>query len=314
VSGPDAEAFLSWLCANRVSRRDGGIVLAHALTESGRIATEFTITRLARDRYYLLSGALAHDRDLDLLRFSRREGEEVTITDVTDDRSVLIVAGPRARDVLATLTTADLGTPAFPWLTGQEIDVAEVRARALRINYVGELGWELHVPMARVVALYDAVWAAGEAFGIADFGLYAMNSLRLEKAYAGWGAELTNEITPVEAGLDRFVDLDHLFVGRAAVLAGRKRGVATRLAYLEVDATDSDAAGGEPVLADGRVIGVTTSGGYGHATGRSLAFAYVAPGFAAPGTRLEIELLGDRRPASVLARPVHDPENARVRG
>jgi dimethylglycine dehydrogenase len=313
VSGPGAEAFLDRLCANRMSRRDGGIVLAHALTDRGRILTEFTITRLAGDRFYLLSGAFAHDRDLDLLRFSRQEGEAVTVTDVTDDYDVLILAGPRSREVLAKLTTADLGNAAFPWRTAREIDVEGIPVRALRINYVGELGWELHVPMAEVVALYDAVWAAGEEFGIADFGLYAMNSLRMEKAYAGWGAELTNEITPVEAGLDRFVKLDHDFVGRAAVAAAKERGVATHLVYLEVGATDSDAAGGEPVFADGKAIGVTTSGGHGHATGKSLAFAYVNPGFEAPGTKLEVELIGDRRPATVLAEPVYDPENARLR-
>ena len=313
VSGPGAEAFLDRLCANSVSRRDGGIVLTHALTEGGRIATEFTITRLAADRFYLLSGAVAHQRDLDLLTFSRREDEKVTITDLTDDHSALIVAGPRSRDLLEKLTTTDLGNEAFPWLTGREIDVAGVRVRALRVNYVGELGWELHVPMAGVVALYDAVWAAGREFGIADFGLYAMNSLRMEKAYAGWGAELTNEVTPVEAGLDRFVKPDHDFVGRAAVMEAKERGVATHLVYLEVQAGDSDVAGGEPVFADGRAIGVTTSGGYGHATRKSLAFAYVNRGFETAGTRLDVELLGDRCPATVLAGPVYDPENVRPR-
>jgi dimethylglycine dehydrogenase len=215
--------------------------------------------------------------------------------------------------VLAGLTDAALDNAAFPWLTGREIDVAGIRLRALRINYVGELGWELHVPMDRVVNLYDAVWAAGQRFGIADFGLYAMNSLRMEKAYAGWGAELTNEVTPVEAGLDRFVKLDHDFVGRAAVLAAKERGVASHLVYLGVKATDSDASGGEPVFADGRAIGVTTSGGYGHSTGRSLAFAYVDHGFESPGTKLEVELIGDRCPAIVLAEPVYDPENLLLR-
>jgi dimethylglycine dehydrogenase len=313
VSGPGAEAFLDRLCANRMSRREGGIVLAHALTEGGRIVTEFTVTRLASDRYFLLSGAVAYHRDLDLLRFSLGDDEAVTITDVTGDHSALIVAGPRARDLLAKLTTTDLGSAAFPWLTGREIDVAGIPVRALRVNFVGELGWELHVPMEQVVALYDAVWAAGEALGIADFGLYAMNSLRMEKAYPGWGAELTNEITPVEAGLDRFVDLDHDFVGRAAVVAARERGASSCLVYLEVGATDSDAAGGEPVFAAGRAIGVTTSGGFGHATGKSLAFAYVDAGYETAGTRLEVELIGDRYPATVLAEPVYDPENARPR-
>jgi dimethylglycine dehydrogenase len=313
VSGPGAEAFLDRLCANRVARRDGGIVLAHALTDDGHIATEFTITRLARDRFYLLSGAVAYQRDLDLLRFSLRDDDAVTIADVTEDRSVLILAGPRTRELLSKLTTADLGNAAFPWLTGREIEVAGIGVRALRVNYVGELGWELHVPISRVVALYDAVWAAGEELGIVDFGLYAMNSLRMEKAYAGWGAELTNEITPVEAGLDRFVKLDHDFVGRAAVLAARARGVASHLAYLEVGAGDSDAAGGEPVFAGGKVVGVTTSGGYGHVTGRSLAFAYVASGYETAGRQLEIELLGERRPATVLPGPIYDPENERPR-
>ena len=313
VSGPGAEAFLDRLCANRMARREGGIVLAHALTEGGRIATEFTVTRLARDRFFLLSGAVAYQRDLDLLRFSLRDDETVTIADLTEDYSALIVAGPRARDLLAKLTTIDLGNAAFPWLTGCEIEVAGIGVRALRINYVGELGWELHVPMAHVVALYDAVWAAGEAFGIADFGLYAMNSLRMEKAYPGWGAELTNEITTVEAGLDRFVDLDHDFVGRAAVLAATERGSSTHLVYLEVAATDSDVAGGEPLFAGGRAIGVTTSGGFGHVTGKSLAFAYVDTGYETPGTRLEVELIGDRCPATVLAEPVYDPGNLRPR-
>jgi dimethylglycine dehydrogenase len=240
-------------------------------------------------------------------------GEAVSVADVTESYTTLIVAGPRARDVLATLTTTDLRNGSFPWLTGREIEVAGIEVRALRINYVGELGWELHVPVDRVVALYDAVWAAGQAHGIADFGLYAMNSLRLEKAYPGWGAELTNEVTPVEAGLDRFVDLDHEFVGRAAVEAARQRGAATHRVYLAVEATDSDVAGGEPLFVDGAVIGVTTSGGYGHSTGRSLAFAYMDHGFETAGTRLEVELLGDRRPATVLAAPVYDPGNERPR-
>jgi dimethylglycine dehydrogenase len=313
VSGPDAEVFLNRLTANRIPRRNGGMVLTHALTDGGRIATEFTLTRLAPNHFYLLSGAWAHQRDLDLLNFSKRVDEAVTITDITEAYSVLIVAGPRSRDVLAQLTTADLSTAAFPWRTAQEIDVAGKRVRALRINYVGELGWELHLPMADVVAAYDAVWAAGQAFSIADFGMYAMNSLRMEKAYAGWGADLTNEITPIEAGIERFVNFDKDFVGRAAVLKAKEAGVAYRMVYAEVEAKDADVFGGEPVFADGQVIGVTSSGGYGHALGRSFALAYVLPNYAAPDTRFEIEILAERCAARVLAQPAYDPENARLR-
>jgi dimethylglycine dehydrogenase len=313
VSGPDAESFLNRLCANRMPRRDGGIVLAHALTDGGRYATEFTITRLAPDRFFVLSGAVAHQRDLDLFRFARRAGEAVEIADVSEGWTTLIVAGPRSRELLATLTATDLETAAFPWLTGREIEVAGIGVRALRVNYVGELGWELHVRMDDVVALYNAVWAAGEPLGIADFGLYAMNSLRMEKAYPGWGVELTNEITPAEAGMMRFVKLDHEFRGRDAVVAALEQGPSTHLVYLQVGEADSDVAGGEPVFADGRAIGVTTSGGFGHATGASLGFAYVNHGYEQPGTRLEVELIGVRLPASVLPAPIYDPENRRLR-
>jgi len=311
VSGPDAETFLDRLCANRMPRREGGIVLAHVLSEHGRYATEFTVTRLAGDRFFILSGAVAYRRDLDLMHHALRTEEAVAIADGTADLSALIVAGPHSRELLAKLTTADLGNDAFPWLTGKEIEVAGISVRALRVNYVGELGWELHVEMDQVAALYDAVWAAGEEFGIADFGMYAMNSLRMEKAYPGWGADLTNEITPIEAGMMRFVKLDHEFTGRDAVVAAMERGARTHMVYLEVDAVDFDPVGGEPVFSGDKAIGVTSSGGYGHVTGKSLAFAYVDSGFEAPGTQLDIALLGTRRPATVLAGAAYDPENLR---
>ena len=313
VSGPDAEAFLNRLTANRVSRRPGGIVLTHALTDGGRIQTEFTITRLSDDRFYLLSGAWAHLRDRDLLTFGRLPHERVTITDCTEAFSVLIVAGPNARQLLAPLTATDLSNAAFPYLTGRDITFADVPVRALRVNYVGELGWELHVKMTEVERVYSALWAGGASLGLSDFGLYAMNSLRLEKAYAGWGVELTNEITPVEAGLDRFVKLDKDFVGKAAMEHARANGIQWKMAYVEVACPDADVYGGEPVWAGGNVIGVTTSGGYGHTVQKSLAFVYVKPDYAQPDTSFEIEILGERYPAWVLAGPVYDPTNARLR-
>ncbi|MFQ5435462.1 MAG: FAD-dependent oxidoreductase, partial [Anaerolineae bacterium] len=237
VTGPDAEAYLNRLFANQTPRRDGRIVLAHGLTVNGRFQNEFTITRLGNGRFYLLSAAAAERRDLDFLNFGKRSDEDVTITNVTNDYGVLIVAGPRSRDLLAKITDADLSNEQFPWLTGQEITVAGVSLRALRINYIGELGWELHLPMAQLEIVYDAVWAAGEMFDIADFGSYAVNSLRLEKAYAGWGVELTEEITPIEAGMDRFVKYEKGdFVGREALLRRKEEGIRTKLVYVEVTA------------------------------------------------------------------------------
>jgi dimethylglycine dehydrogenase len=314
VAGPDAEAFLNRLFTNRVARRDGGIVLAHGLTNSGRIQSELTITRLAADRFYLLSAAAAELRDFDLLTHGKRDDEEVTIENVTDDYGVLVVAGPRSRELLSNITDAELSNDHFRWLTGKEIVVGGVPLRALRINYIGELGWELHTPMAQLDTVYDAVWSAGEAFEIVDFGVYAVNSLRMEKAYAGWGAELTNEITLIEAGMERFINLDKgEFVGREAMLKHKQDEMDTKMVYVEVAADDADVRGGEPVFAGKDVIGVTTSGGYGHIVEKSLAFAYVEPGFAAPESTFDIEILGKRCRAKVLAEPIYDPKNEKLR-
>ncbi len=314
VTGADAETFLNRVCANRMPKRQGGIVLAHYLSKDGRIAGESTITRLGEQHFYILSGAAAEDRDLDWLTHSQRPREDVSVENITDDWGVLVLAGPRSRDLLSQLTEADLGNESFRWLTGKEITVADISLRALRVNYVGELGWELHCPMAQLAALYEAVWAAGQTFGIANFGAYAVNSLRMEKAYKGWGAELTNEITMVEAGLQRFfAQTKDDFVGKAATLAVKQVGISTQLIYLEVEPGDCDVNGGEPVIANGRTVGVTTSGGYGHYTGRSLGFAYVEPEFADPGCELTVDLLGRPRQATVLADLVHDPQNERLR-
>ena len=314
VTGPDAETYLNRICANRMPRREGGITLAHFLSDEGRIRGEVTITKLGEGRFYALAGAGAEDRDLDHLTERLRNGEDVTVTNVTDDWGVLVVAGPRSREVLSQLTDEDLTNASFRWLIGKEIEIAGVPLRALRVNYVGELGWELHCPMARLAELYDAVWSAGEAYGIANFGVYAVNSLRMEKAYKGWGAELTNEITMVEADMERFVAIDKDdFVGKTATLKTKQAGIATQCVYVEVEPGDCDVHGGEPVIADGRVVGMTTSGGHGHCTGKSLGFAYVEPALAAPGSRFEIDLLGSPRAATVLAEPVYDPKNERLR-
>ena len=314
VTGPDAETYLNALTANRMSRRAGGIVLAHYLSEEGRIAGECTITRLTPHHFYVLSGAGAEERDMDILTRGPRTGLDILVTNVTRALGVLVLAGPRSRNVLSKLTAADLGNERFRWLTGRVIEVGGIVLRALRVNYVGELGWELHCHMEQLPDLYDAVWAAGEEFGIADFGAYAVDSLRMEKAYKGLGAELTNEITLIEADMERFAALDKEdFIGKAATLRVKQAGVATRLVYVEVEPGDCDVRGGEPVLANGKPVGVTTSGAYGHYTGKSLGFAYVEPRLAAPGTELVIELLGEPRAATVLAGPVYDPGNERPR-
>jgi dimethylglycine dehydrogenase len=313
ITGADAEAFLNRLTANAMARRTGGVVLTHILTDAGLIEAEMTVTKLAPDHFYALSGATAEVHDFDLLAKGRQPGERVEIANITDAYGVLVVSGPRSRDLLSELTDEDLANEAFRWLTGKEMLVAGTAVRALRVSYVGELGWELHVPMGALEAVYDAIWAAGEKHGIADFGTYAMNSLRIEKAYRGMGAELTNEVTMVEADMERFVDLDKGFIGKAATQRSRQEGARIQLVYMSVEADEAEARGNEPILAEGKVVGVSTSGGYGYSVGASIAFAYVDPPFAAPGTELEIQILGKIRKCRIEARPLWDPDNERLR-
>jgi dimethylglycine dehydrogenase len=216
--------------------------------------------------------------------------------------------------VLSRVTDADLSNAAFPWFSVREIRAGAAPVRALRINFVGELGWELHHPVEYQVGLYEALREAGRDVGLVDFGLRAMDSLRLEKGYRAWGSDLNTEVTPLEAGLERFVAFDKGdFVGRDALLQQRRTGVRKRLATLDVDALDADCWGNEAVWAGDRIAGITTSGGYAHWLGRSLAVAYVDAELATPGTPLAVEVLGDRRRAVVLAEPPFDPRDLRPR-
>ena len=320
VSGRDAAALLDRLSANRLPGRDGGIRLTHMLTTLGGIECEMTIARLAPDRFWLASAIMGQSHDLDWLRDHIRPGEQVEVRDATDGTAILGVTGPRARDVLAPLTDADLGNDAFSWLTAQEITVAGVATKALRVSYVGELGWELHCPMDELDRLYDAVVEAGEPHGLVHFGSYAMNVMRIEKAYKAWGSELTTEITPIEARLGRFVDYSRPFIGRDSAVARREaeengKPLSMVLVYCEVDAGDNDVRGNEPAFAPGsdEPMGIGTSGAWGHSVGRSLAFVYVDPRFETPGSTFELDLLGERRTATVLAEAAYDPRNTALR-
>ncbi len=314
VTGRDATTMLDRLCANRVPGR-GRIALTHLLSEGGRIGAEVTITRLDDQTFYVLSAAGAELRDLDHLQQGRQPGEQVHIANVTDRRGVLVLAGPAARSVLGQLTGAPLDSGAFRWLTAREIDIAGMAVRALRVNYVGELGWELHPAMEHMEALYDALVDAGAEYGIRNFGLYAVNSLRLEKAYRSWGAELTNEVTMFDAAMERFIKLDKGdFIGREATLRSLQEGDRPlQLIYFSLDAGDADVQGGEPIYNGDRCVGVTTSGGYGHAVGQSLGFGYVPPSLATPGNGLTVDVLGQRRQVTVHEDPVYDPANRRLR-
>jgi len=312
IAGPDAEAFLNRVCANQVPRKVGGIALVHLLSPGGRILGEMTVSRLDDERFYALSAAAAELRDLDWLVQSMRSGERLSIRDVTEERGVLVLSGPRSRELLRLLTDAPLGNDEFRWLSAREITVAGHPLRALRVSYVGELGWELHPPIGSMGALYDALWEHGRPFGIANYGLYAVNSMRIEKGYKAWSTELTNELNLFEADMARFFSLSKAdFIGKAATLAAAPRPL--KIVYVEIDAADTDARGGEPALAGNSCIGVTTSGSYGHRVNRSLAFACVDPKFAAPGSVFDVLIQGERCSAHVLGAAAFDADNTRMR-
>ena len=315
VTGPGAEAMLDGIGANRMPRRNGGIVLTHALTPEGGVLSEFTVTRLAPERYYLVSAAAAELHDLDILSTGLPDDHSAAIDNITSEWGTFVVAGPEARKLLAELTPADLGNARFPWLTGQEIDVAGVGVRALRVNYVGELGWELHHPIGDQLKLYDALAEAGERYGLRSFGLRAMDCLRLEKMYRGWRTDLSTEYSLIEAGMERFVRFDKNadFTGREALKAHCDDGPPNRLVCLEVDAGDADCIASEPVLdASGDIIGTTTSGGYAHHIGKSLAIAYVRSTHAEDGVEVTVDILGERRSATVRTDAFYDPGNERL--
>jgi dimethylglycine dehydrogenase len=315
VTGPDAYAFLNRICANKVPAKDGGIILGHLLNGNGFIESELTITRLAADHFYVLSAAVAQLHDMDQLEWRKQPGEKVMITDATDDFGVLVLAGPKARDVLAACTKTSLANADFRWLTAQTATVAGAAGvRLLRVNYVGELGWELHVPMHEMPKVYEALRKAGEPHGLRLFGTYAMNALRMEKSYRGWGSELTAEVDMFEASMERFIRLSKAdFIGKAASLSRQQQGSRMKLVTLKVANTTSDCMGNEPVYQGDRRVGLTTSGAYGFAVGASIAMAYVDPALSQPGTAFEVLVMGERRKAELIADSPWDPDNERLR-
>ena len=317
VRGPGAEAWLDGLVANKVPVKVGRMALCHALTKRGGIRSEFTITKLGPDEFYVVSAGAAERYDADYLQKHLPADGSVQLSNITMQRGCFVVAGPRSRDLLAKLTDTPLDNAAFPWLTGQVCEVGMATdVYLLRVNFVGSLGWELHFPIEYAHHLFEALFKAGEEFGIGMAGMRAMESLRMEKSYRMWGSDLTRDYTPFEAGLDRFVRMNKGdFVGKAALEKQLAEGVPHRFVTLEVHGvTDADPLGNEPLFAaDGRMVGRATAGYYGHVLQKSLAIGYIKPEFAEVGTELAIEILGESKRATVVVESPYDPANADLR-
>ena len=309
ITGPQVNRFLDSLGANRPPS-PGRIGLTHALSSSGGVLSEFSVARLPGERAYLTSAAAAEGMDLDVLRAHARD-YEVEIRNRTQSLAAIGLMGPKARAVLAKLTQANLDDR-FAWLAVREIEIAGIAVRALRVSYVGELGWELHVETAQAVDLFLALEAAGEEFGIGMYGAYAANSMRLEKGYRAWGADLTSERTPLESGLDHLVRVDgRRFPGRDQMLARARSSQAWRMVLLEVEAGDADPFYAHKLTDGEKVVGLTTSGAYGHRTGKLLALGYLRT--STVEETLQVHVLGKPRVARILDQPPYDPTHARLK-
>jgi 4-methylaminobutanoate oxidase (formaldehyde-forming) len=314
VAGPGATAFLGRMCANDIDRPVGSIVYTQLLDRRGGIQADLTVTRLTDDGYLLVTGTAFGNHDAAWLRRHQPDDGSVTIRDATSSRVCYGLWGPRARDILASITRDDVSNEAFPYLAARLISVGSVPVLALRVTNVGELGWELYAHAEYGRTLWETLWEAGTPHGVVAGGYRAIDSLRLEKGYRVWSSDITPDETPFEAGLGFAVAFDKGvdFIGREALIAPREAGPSKRLRCLVLDDPRTVCLGNEPVRIDGAVVGRVTSGGYGFAIERSIAYAYLPPDRAI-GTRGEVEVFGEWVGFEVVREPLYDPKGERIR-
>ena len=312
VHGADAESFLNRICANRVTRRIGGTTLTLLLNAQGTIEGEAVIVRIADDRFYFVTGAPSERRMWDWLSVHQHGDEQVAFSNRTDEIGILVLAGPKARDVLSACTGDDISSPEFPWLTAKTITVGGLEVLALRLSFTGELAWELHISNANLAALWQQLWRAGQSFDIRAFGSFALNSLRMEKGYRG-GHELANDATPLDAGLVRLVKFDKSFVGKLALERKIHGDAVFQLALLALADNDIDLLGGEAVYANGEPAGSVCSAGYGHYENRNLLFTYLPGELDLDTCEFQVLVLGELYEAVVLREAPYDPGNHRLR-
>jgi dimethylglycine dehydrogenase len=314
VSGPGAEEYLDRLSCNKAPTKVGKIAVFPALTEMGTFLCDMTCTKIEENKWMVVSAAVSKRHDHHHLLLNLPDDGSVALEDVTTKIGCLIIAGPKSRDILRKLTETDLSNEAFPFATSQNIRVDKVSVQANRLNFVGELGWELFHPIERQINLFEKLMEAGKEFGLGMFGIRAMDSMRLEKGYCTWKGELNIHHTPWEAGLGWQVKLEKGdFIGRDALLKQKEGGVPAKLVLMSVEAKDADAYGYNGIYKDGEYVGMTSSGGYGHRMGESLAMGYVKPELAEVGTELEVEILNERFPANVVPLLYYDPKNDRMK-
>jgi glycine cleavage system aminomethyltransferase T/glycine/D-amino acid oxidase-like deaminating enzyme len=315
VSGPGAAALLERLCDNRVARGAGQVTYTQMLNRRGGVESDLTVTQRGDGDFLLVSGTAFGSHDLDWIRRHAPDDGSVLVRDATGAYACYALWGPCAREILGPLTPAELSNAAFPYMTAQETTVGDVPVLALRVTFVGELGWELYCSPEYGMRLWQTLWAAAEPLGAVAGGYRAIDSLRLEKGYRVWGSDVTPDENPFEAGLGFCVRLgkEGGFIGEEALRRVREQGVERRLCCVTLADARAVALGNEPVRAGGEVVGRVTSGGIGYSVGRSIAYAYLPVRLSEPGTAVEVYLFGDWVAGEVARAPLFDPEGERVR-
>jgi len=319
ITGADRHSFLDRMFCGAVTKRDGRVGLGYLLNHHGMLKSEATVANLpASDRgparVWYGSAAASEYHDMDWLTQHIRQGEDVRIRSLTNDQTILVLAGPKSRDVLAACARGDWSADAFPWLSVRECFIGFAPATVMGVSFSGELAYEIHVPNASLYAAYLALRQAGRVHGLKLFGARAVESMRMEKGFLHWKSEILTEFDPYETGLDRFVKLEKGdFIGKDALLKRQKEGLRKKLVTLKVEATHAPARGGSSVMQDGKVVGTVTSGDWGHRVGLNLAYAFVEPNLAAEGTKIQMDIYGDMVDVEVIAPSPYDPSLARMR-
>jgi 4-methylaminobutanoate oxidase (formaldehyde-forming) len=316
VYGPGVVPFLQRVCANDVDQPVGAVIYTQALNKRGGIECDFTTTRLAEDRYLIITGTAFGQHDLSWLSLQLPQDGSVKIEDVGSAYACIGLWGPKARQILAKVTKSDVSNEAFPYMTAQRIAVGDVPLLAVRVTYVGELGWEFYCPMEYGLRLWDTLWEAGQPEGLVAGGYKAIDTLRLEKGYRYWSGEISPDYTPYEAGMGFFVKLDKGdFNGRDALIKQKQEGLKRKLCCITLADKSTIALGKEPIRLAGteEIISWVASGGFGYSVNESIVFAYLPVEYAKPGVQLEIEFFGERLSSSVVKSPLWDPKGERIR-
>ena len=315
ISGPGAEEFLDNLVANKLPKKIGRTNLCHALNTKGGVHSEFTIMRESADSFYCVSAGAWQRLDHDWIKKHMPEDRSVKFENITNQMGVLVIAGPKSRELLERVSSDDFSNEAFPWLSGKNIKIGSAETLAIRVNFVGELGWEIHSPIEVQNHIFDALMDAGQDLGLKPFGIRAMDSLRLEKSYKLIGTELSIEYAGYESGIDRFIHPNKgQFIGRDALVQWREKGFENYFVTLEVHGvTDADVLGNNPIYSNGKVVGRATGGNYGFRVNKSLALAMVNPAQSEVGTKLQIDILGNMHDVTVIPESPYDPKNDKIR-